>query len=213
MIIYTSTCVSKSDIADVRARDMGILFAATPSNFLPRKTMDLAGIPIALDNGAFGCYRDGWPAFDEMPFLRLLHADRRSGIKPDWVVCPDLVCGGLASLDFSLSWVTRLSGLKLALAVQNGMEPRHVLPHIEKFAVIFVGGDLPWKWSTAKQWADLAHDHGKKCHIGRAGEVNDLHRAEMLGADSCDSSSIVRNKSWNNVDASRRDEPEPDFLA
>ena len=67
-------------------------------------------------------------------------------------------------------------------------------------AINLVGGSVEWKWDTAKEWVDFAHDKEMKCHIGQVGQLHYLIRAYEYGADSVDSSSIVRNKSWGIID-------------
>lgn len=216
MTPYCSTVVSDSDIARVRALGMGVLVASTRSGFLPTKK--LRGIPLAVDNGAFGAWKDGY-WFDEFAFLRTLSAVCRAKLKPQWIVAPDLVARGLESLQFSLKWVERMPDAPFALAVQDGMIPEDILPHLNRFKAIFIGGTLEWKWTTAADWIELAHSRGLPCHIGRVGSVEDLHRAEMLGADSCDSSNFNRGSSggtcgdWDNVRHWRESTPEPDFLS
>lgn len=212
MRVYTSTCVSKADLAMVRELDLGILFASTSSGFLP--TREAKGIPIALDNGAFSCWSAGI-GWVEGAFLKLISHCVAKGLGKDiqWIVAPDIVCGGKRSLEKSVHWARyHLDGWPLLLPVQNGMEPEDIYQFLDLFHGVFVGGDLEWKWTTAKEWADFAHDRGKICHIGRVGEAEDLHRAKMLGADSADSSSFVRNKSWHKVEQYIHEPKMFDFL-
>lgn len=219
MRVFCSTVVSDDDIARVRSLGMGVLIAATSSNYLPTKK--LAGIPICVDNGAFGAWKNGY-WFNEYRFLRTLDAVQKAQIHPEWIVAPDIVAGGAESLNFSLAWCDRMPRAPLALAVQDGMDAEMILPHVHRFVCIFIGGTVDWKWQTAGDWAQFAHEHGLQCHIGRASETEDLHRAEMLGADSADSSSINRgariNESggkpgaWNRVAAFIHGEPDPDIF-
>jgi hypothetical protein len=212
VIVYTSTATSAADLAEIRGNKMGILYAATASRWLPTKAAK--GIPIALDNGAFSCWARGH-GWDELSFLNLIRAVIRAGLAKEvrWIVAPDIVMGGKDSLEKSLHWARyHLDGWPLLLAVQNGMEPRDVAPLMKHFAGVFVGGDLEWKWTTARAWCDFAHERGKLCHIGRAGESEDLWRARQVGADSADSSSFIRNKTFYKVARYMSDEPDPDFL-
>jgi hypothetical protein len=84
----------------------------------------------ALDNGAWAAFLRGEP-FDVAAFEK---AVTLLGPAADWIVLPDIVAGGTASLRFSLDWLDTLrdrpdlSGAQYLLAVQNGMEPRHVAP-------------------------------------------------------------------------------------
>lgn len=72
--------------------------------------------PYALDNGAWGAFRNGIP-FDETAFLKLV---TRFWEGADFIVAPDIVEGGLASLDLSLSWLERLPPVLRLIPVQDG---------------------------------------------------------------------------------------------
>lgn len=140
--------------------------------------------PWAFDNGA---YRD-WTAgrtFDAEAF----EADIASmTTPPDFIVVPDIVAGGMESLAFSVEWVPRLRGVApLYLAVQDGMDPEAVIDALDPFAGIFVGGTNAWKLATGADWVQLAHEHGRKAHIGRVGTEKKAEWAMWAGADSIDS--------------------------
>lgn len=108
---------------------------------------------------------------------------------PDFLVLPDIVGGGLASLELSLSWLPRLSGVAPPyLAVQDGMPEEAVSRSCAGITGIFVGGTLQWKLRTAAAWVALAHRLEMRCHIGRVGTVDRLRWARRIGADSIDSS-------------------------
>ena len=158
--------------------------------------------PWFFDNGAFRDWKAGEP-FDSEAFQLDVERMRRERLEPDFVVAPDVVGGGLASLDYSLSWIDRLAGFRVYLAVQDGMRPGDVAPHLDRFSGIFVGGTLEWKLETAREWADFAHVHGLPCHVGRVGRVRSNRRvgpratvgwAREIGADSIDSSEPL----WSN---------------
>lgn len=161
------------------------------------------------DNGAFGDWRAGRP-FDFLQFWRDMRSIRlwqdevgissaskfiRNGERltaPDFVVLPDLVAGGLASLDFSAEYYdeARDSGAPLYLAVQDGMTVEAVERFAEEFRIdgLFVGGSLAWKLETAAAWVELARRRGLKVHVGRVGTVERVQRMKALGVDSIDSS-------------------------
>lgn len=127
-------------------------------------------------------------AFDADAFVRDLGTIEASSEKPDFVVAPDIVGGGLASLKLSLSWLERCRSIApVYIAVQNGMVPSD-LAMITDVAGVFVGGDLPWKLSTGEQWCAYAHSRGWKAHIGRVGTARRVAWARDCGADSIDSS-------------------------
>lgn len=140
-------------------------------------------LPWAFDNGAYKDFTAERP-FQEQKYLKALGKGVETA---DFVAVPDIVTGGLTSLEYSLSWVPRLKGLPLYLVVQDGMEPKDVLPHTQHFRGFFVGGSLPWKLATSKAWIDTAHSLGLKCHVGRVGTGPRVRIMRKLGADSIDS--------------------------
>lgn len=215
MRVFCSTVISPAHAEKVKGLGMGVLFASS-SDFLPSRKFaeaHLQGVPIAVDNGAFGAFNKGY-WFNEHAFLATLDAIQRAGLKPEWIVAPDLVAQGRKSLDFSVSWATtRLIGAPLALAVQDGMTAEDVVPVLHLFRCLFVGGTVEWKWETAKVWADLAHANAMTCHVGRCGNSSLMARAEVAGADSCDSSSFQQNDTWHYVEDYQNGKTAPDLFA
>ena len=150
----------------------------------------------AVDNGAFGCFKSGKP-FNDLLFLENVKRINQLNLKPLFIVCPDIVAGGLESLEFSLSWRDRIDYDSIAFVVQDGMEFKHIKPIIEEYQYLFVGGSVKWKWATAEGWVKFSHDNGKPCHIGQCGKLWMLRAAKRFKADSVDSTSWVVNKSWH----------------
>lgn len=159
------------------------------------------------DNGAFLDHKNG-RAFDACTFERDLrridmHSERGEMVAPAFVVLPDLVMGGLESLDVSLDWLAylqtthsgRAQNGKYYLAVQNGMVPSD-LEGIdwELLGGLFVGGSMDWKLETMAEWAELAHRMGKKCHVGQIGTVERVELADLAGVDSVDSCAPMWNE-------------------
>jgi hypothetical protein len=144
-----------------------------------------------VDNGAFAYHKRGEPFKGEL-FLRTLEVVAESGSSPAFVVVPDIIEGGMLSLEFSLKWHERLKkefpSFHWALVVQDGMEEEAVREVLSEFDVLFVGGSIEWKLWAGKRWVELAHSHGKWCHIGRVGTLTRLRWAWHIGADSIDSS-------------------------
>jgi hypothetical protein len=115
------------------------------------------------------------------------------GIVPDFVVVPDLVAGGLASLTWSAFWRDSVPGeFRAYLAVQDGMTATDVVPHLARYDGIFIGGSLRWKLATGGAWAEVARRHGLGCHIGRVGTAARVHWARSIGATSIDSALPLR---------------------
>ncbi len=139
-----------------------------------------------FDNGAFVAWTRG-NQFPEGVFLRRLDAALRVESDPGVAVCPDIVAGGLRSLEFSVNWLKRLpSSWPWYLAVQDGMTRDAVLEVVHLFAGVFLGGTDRFKL-TAYHWSRLAHSAGKKFHYGRAGTLRKIRHAYAVEADSLDS--------------------------
>lgn len=198
MKIYTGmTSGLKHD--KVLCRDMGYMISSSPHR---DPTKNLKEAFCALDNGAFPAFSKGYPFMQDI-FLSTLAKCYKLNIKLDFIVCPDIVQGGLKSLEFSLSWAKNqlLGTPNLALVVQDGMEPKDINRYtLEYFNYIFVGGSVEWKWGTVGDWSVFAKDNNKKIHIGQCGQLKHLKRARELNVDSVDSASFVINDSFGIVD-------------
>ena len=145
--------------------------------------------PHALDNGAWSAYQKQEP-FNGPAFERALDV---AGHSADWIVVPDIVAGGRKSLEFSLSWLERMKQFKLnLLAVQDGMEPCDVQPHLSNRVGIFVGGTTEWKLDTMCRWGELARDVGCYLHIGRVNSCRRIRLCQKVGAHSFDGTSATR---------------------
>ncbi len=179
---------------------MGLMIM--PGSSLPGYLNDYS---FAMDNGAYSCYVNGLP-FDEYAFLKILSDSRKFGI-PDFVVIPDIVGQGKKSLEISKTWLNRLYGYNLALAVQDGMMPSDI-DFVEELSYIFVGGSVKWKWETIEMWVEFAHRNGLKIHVGKVGRLDYLKRAKELGVDSVDSSSFARNDSWHILEEFKKPQQE-----
>jgi hypothetical protein len=195
MKIYTGGTQDPDKMSMMEKYDMGIMISSTPSIMCPK---GYSKFSCALDNGAFGCFYRGFP-FQEDVFMDTMRTAFRNGVCLDFIICPDIVCGGIRSLDFSRRWSKKLEGCpNLALAVQDGMMEKDITSDIrDNFSYIFVGGSEKWKWETARTWRSFADKHNKKLHIGRVGTLENLISSRDIGADSVDSTSFVRNESWH----------------
>jgi hypothetical protein len=198
MIVYTSHPRSKDGAEHMIRLGMGQLIGPYTTSWgkYPRMVYE-AGCPLACDNGAYGAYAAG-RGWSEYAFLKMLDMVCNNDIRPEFVVCPDIVWAGHESLEFSERWRKRLPGWPLYLAVQDGMG-RNVCKY-EGYDGIFVGGSVRWKWETAEKWIQMAHAEGKRCHIGRTPTAKHLDRAKEFGADSCDSTNFQRNGYWHHIE-------------
>lgn len=148
---------------------------------------------FAIDNGCYSAWSRGAP-WNPIPFLKSLEKCTELGLKPDFVVIPDVVADGDASILRSFQWYGVLKDLypelPLYWAVQDGMDPT-VCPH-PGIDGIFVGGSMEWKLETMPIWAHTARDHGIGIHVGRIGTPERMVMAHLSGVDSIDSTTWVQ---------------------
>lgn len=170
---------SAKNLRFIREHGWGRMFASAPPT--PRQFEDWG-----YDNGAYDAFTHNKP-FPETKFLRRLDVALKVNSDPILAVCPDIVAGGMRSLDFSVKWLERLPCFwPWYLAVQDGMTQDAVLEVAHLFAGIFLGGTDKFKL-TAYRWSRLAHFADKKFHYGRAGTLRKIRHAWAVEADSLDS--------------------------
>jgi hypothetical protein len=167
-----------------------------------------------LDNGAWTAFTQG-VSFDEDAFAK---AYDLLGETASMIVVPDIVAGGLRSLDFSLRWLDRMKdcpSMRL-IAVQDGMRPDDVREYLNPTVGIFVGGSTEWKLKTCHSWGVLARRRNCHLHVGR---VNSAKRillcSAAAGAHSVDgtSASIYSQTCAPLSEAVRHGESQLDFLS
>jgi hypothetical protein len=148
------------------------------------------GQPYALDNGAYAAFLRG-ERLNESAFYRAVD---RFGEHADFVVLPDIVCGGPASLELSLSALEKLADLPAGklIAVQNGFTWDDVKAFVSADVGIFVGGDTDWKINTLSYWGEHCAQAGVYMHVGRVNSVKRLRICAAAGAHSFDGSGVSR---------------------
>lgn len=155
----------------------------------------LGDMPWALDNGA-------WPAFaqgiewDEAAFLRALD---RYGPGADFIVVPDIVGDGPASLARTREWLPRLlaradlGDVRLLIAVQDGMTFADIEPLLTSPRIgIFIGGSTEWKIAAIEPWGRWAKGLGLYVHCGRVNTARRIALCAAGGIDSIDGTSATR---------------------
>jgi hypothetical protein len=146
-------------------------------------------LQYAIDNGAWGCFQRGEP-FDSEAFEELL---ARFGAGADWIVVPDIVQGGLESLRFSLSWLSRvLSFGPVLIAVQDGMKTADVSDLLNDRVGLFLGGSTEWKLETMREWGALARRKKAHFHVARVNTAKRIRLCQDAGAHSFDGTSVTR---------------------
>lgn len=150
------------------------------------------GFRYAIDNGAWTAYAKGEP-WNESAFLTLI---AKHGDGADFIVSPDIVAGGLESLRRSEVWLPRIKQLapcvRVLIPVQDGMKVNDVRDLLTADVGIFVGGSTDWKLRNMGHWADLAHERGSYCHVGRVNSMIRIRMCGRFGVNSFDGSSASR---------------------
>lgn len=144
-------------------------------------------VPYALDNGAYGAWKNG-RAWDGGRFRLALEYYRHRRPRPRWVAVPDVVADRPGTLARWGEWAPRLRGeygWPLAFVVQDGMAAADVPADAD---VVFVGGTTEWKWRTMERWAaDFP-----RAHVGKVNHYWGLWRCHDAGVESCDGTGWVR---------------------
>lgn len=198
LIPYASRTGTKRNLAGLRDRGWRLLISATGVH-------RHEGFQHAIDNGAWTTHQlnqDLEPGaepllFDGVSFGRVL---TKFGDTADWTACPDVVGGGLRSLELSLAWLPVVSNMcqRALIPVQNGghgerdMQPGDISDLLGPSVGIFVGGSTAWKLSTMAMWGDLARSKGAWCHVGRVNSVRRIRKCALAGATSFDGTSASR---------------------
>lgn len=146
----------------------------------------------AGDNGAWHDFQAG-VAFDEDAFDEFLDWVATQP-PPDWIVLPDIVAGGLASLALSTRYINRCLALTplVLIAVQDGMERHHLEPLVGRNVGVFLGGSTEWKIARMQDWGEFCAAHGIWYHVARVNTRRRVYQAIAAGAKSFDGSSCSR---------------------
>lgn len=181
MNAYASNTGTRRNLEALRVHDWRVLVT-------PDKPNPPAGFKYGVDNGAWRAFQQG-TEFAARPFEKLVE---RVGSGADFVVIPDIVAGGARSLEFSVSWLPKLRGLRrLLLPVQDGMSIEQVGDVLREWSTvgIFLGGSTEWKLATMYQWGAVAAAMRCYYHIGRVNTSRRIRLAAEAGADSFDGTS------------------------
>jgi hypothetical protein len=184
MMSYASRTGTKRNLAALRANGWRLMVSA-------KGVLRTEGFPYALDNGAWTAFQQGQP-FDFDAFEKAVDM---LGAGADFIVAPDIVCGGMASLELSLEWVPDLldrCGPMVLIAVQDGMTADDLRPHVNTDVGLFVGGSTEWKEQSLPMWGRLKAETGCFLHVGRVNSKRRIKLCAMAGADSFDGSGPSR---------------------
>jgi hypothetical protein len=148
---------------------------------------------ICGDNGAWADFQAG-RTFDEDAYNHFLDWLAAQPVTADWLVLPDIVAGGLASLALSCRFLNRCLSVApmVLIAVQDGMSPDDLAPLVGSHVGIFLGGSTEWKLATMAQWGQFCAERGIYYHVARVNSIARMSLAISCGADSVDGSSASR---------------------
>lgn len=181
--MYAVRTGTKRNLAGIRAKGWGLLISAQGV------LRDEGFTELGLDNGAWTT-RNKEP-FDAVKFRRAL---KLFGKRVRFVVVPDIVFGGKASLEFSLSWLSEVQGEteRVLIPVQDDMEPADIEGLLGSKVGVFIGGGDDFKERSAGMWCALARSRGAWCHMGRVNAMRRIHIAMAAGCNSIDGSGASR---------------------
>ncbi len=184
MISYASITGSSRNLAALRRYGWRVMLSPAHNMLDPR------GFRYALDNGAWSYFKNGLP-FDGVAFDAAL---KSVGSKADFVVVPDIVSGGRASLMLSLFWIDRVLDIApvALLAVQDGITGREIEHLLSPRVGLFVGGSTEWKLDTLRDWSSIARRRSAWCHVGRVNTARRIHLCGNAGVTSFDGTSATR---------------------
>lgn len=148
---------------------------------------------VCGDNGAWADFQAG-RAFDEDAYDRFLDWLAAQSVTADWLVLPDIVAGGLPSLELSCRFLNRCLSVApmVLIAVQDGMEGDHLAPLVGPQVGVFLGGSTEWKIARMAYWGRFCAARGIYYHVARVNSIARMSLAASCGADSIDGSSASR---------------------
>lgn len=186
MICYASHTNTRRNLTALRAAGWGLLISRIREQDWRTEGFD----NYVLDNGAWHDFQTG-QSFDDDAFERLID---KLGSGARWIVLPDIVAGGLASLEMSLRWSNRvLSACPLALLpVQDGMTEKDIAPFVGPSVGVFLGGSTEWKIGNMARWGMFCRQRGLHYHVARVNTEKRMALAVASFADSVDGSSGSR---------------------
>ena len=188
MICYASRTGTRRNLDSLRAHGWGLLISRA---WPPWRTEGFAR--ICADNGAWADFQAG-RQFDQDAYERFLDWLGALPNEPDWVVLPDIVAGGIASLELSMHYLNRCRALAplLLIAVQDGMTFDDLAPLVSPSVGVFLGGSTEWKLATMLEWGAFCAERGVHYHVARVNTTKRMALAIAAGAASIDGSSASR---------------------
>jgi len=194
VIAYASRTGTRRNLDALSAAGWRLLVSA-------RGRLRCEGFPYALDNGAWTAHTRSEP-FNVCAFVR---AVEEMGSRADFVVAPDIVMGGRASLELTRKWLPWCLERcdRVLIAVQDGHTPDDVRPLLSDRVGVAIGGSTEWKEDQLARQVWRA----SWVHVLRVNTARRVHLCSSAGADSFDGSGVSRFVvELGRVDAARRQE-------
>ena len=192
MKLYASWTGTKKNLTALRNNGWSLLMSPDTLNKCKGKSAPLwpdgTPAPYVLDNGAWGCHQRGEP-FNEDAFM---WAYRRIADNAEWVVAPDIVGGGMKSLELTRQWLPRLDHQRVLIAVQDGLVPDDIDPLIDVNRGIFLGGSTEYKLKSMPMWGKYCAARSIYFHVARVNTIKRFKACQHAGADSIDGSGASR---------------------
>lgn len=186
LICYASRTGTKRNLKALKAASWRLLISRNG-------VWRTEGFPYMLDPGTWTDFQVGRAWDDEVAgeFERLLD---RLGAGADCIVLPDIVAGGLRSLELSLRYMNRCRSLcdLVLIAVQDGMTEADLAELVGPSVGIFLGGSTEWKLSTMIAWGEFCAAREIEYHVARVNTAQRFHLAHDAGATRVDGSSGTR---------------------
>lgn len=148
---------------------------------------------IGIDNGAWSDFQAG-RQFDQNEYERFLDWMDQTAVIPDWIVLPDIVAGGMKSLELSVRYINRCRSISslVLIAVQDGMQVDDLAPLVGEHIGIFMGGSTEWKLERMIEWGVFCARQKVYYHVARVNTAKRIHLAIAAGAHSVDGSNLSR---------------------
>jgi hypothetical protein len=183
MIAYASRTGTRRHLRALAAAGWRLFVSASAAH------LQSEGFPYALDNGAWHAFQNGSPHLDEARFAFAL---AKLGAGADFVVVPDIVAGGAASLALSRRWLPRVldQTQRALVAVQDGIMPADIRDLVGERVGIFIGGTTEWKEQSLPIWGELRRAAGCYLHVGRVNSARRIALCAAAAAHSFDGSGV-----------------------
>jgi hypothetical protein len=151
--------------------------------FSPIRTRFYAGIPFAIDNGAYSAFLNK-TEWDEVLFWETIRQFQDK--KPSFIVCPDIVANKKATLDLWEKYSATIRAIApVAFVFTDGMDILDI-PNDADF--VFIGGTTAFKEFAIT----LIPKIKQPTHVGRVNYHGRLWKSFNYGAVSCDGTGWFR---------------------